>query len=341
MHPAKRVVPLHPRAALTQDISMTVFSSGHWYPVLSSRQLRKHPVARTRFGERLVFWRTRSGDAVCMPDRCAHRGAALSLGRVSDDAIECRFHGFRFGAAGQCLRVPAEGDDWEIPDQLRVPTRPVREADGYLWSWRGPAAAAADLPPLPRADLVKDMHFGEVSYLWNAHYTRAIENVLDYSHLPFVHRRSIGAFIRDPRTRVRVESRDGGFLFFLDKQRKNDRQYVDFVYPTLWFNRVGRTFVLAATFMPVDDQRTEVYVRWYHRVPRPLHPLVDLWGRFAQFLVFDDDLPIVASQQPANVDDAGGDRLVPSDAGVVAYRKLRRSHQQELRQEPRESRPAC
>ncbi len=293
-----------------------------------------------RFGDRLVFWRTDSGEAVCMPDRCAHRGAALSLGRIRSDSIECRFHGFRFGSDGRCLRVPAEGQDWPIPPQLRVDTLPIREAAGYVWAWRGPAVAPAELPALPRLNRVRGMHFGEISYPWNVHYTRAIENVLDYSHLPFVHRKSIGAFIRDPVTRVRVEPHEEGFLFFQDKAGGSDRQFVDFVYPNLWFNRLGRSYFMAATFVPIDESRTDVYVRWYHRVPRPFHPLVDLWGRFSQYLVFDDDLPIVSSQQPGNADHADGDHLVPSDGGLVAYRRLRRRHQQELQRARASLRPA-
>ncbi|MDP6449682.1 MAG: hypothetical protein QGH93_05985 [Gammaproteobacteria bacterium] len=97
---------------------------------------------------------------------------------------------------------------------------------------------------------------------------------------------------------------------------------------------------MAATFMPVDDSHTEVCVRWYHRMPRLLHPLVDLWGRISQHLVFDDDLPIVSSQRPISVDDADTDKLVPSDGGVVTYRALRRAHREELRAGPQRIRPA-
>lgn len=265
-----------------------------------------------------------------MEDRCAHRGAALSLGKVCGDAIECRFHGFRFAHDGRCVRVPAEGDDWPIPGHFRVETWPVVEVDDYVWTWRGPNVAAADRPAPPGLDIVDGMYFGEIHYEWQAHYTRAIENVLDYSHLPFVHRKSIGAFIRDPVTRVRIENHDDGFLFFQERDRKSDRQYVDFRYPNLWFNRVGKNYLLGATFVPVDDTHTEVYVRWYHRVPRPFHPLVNVMGRFSQYLVFNDDLPIVASQRPANVDDAASDRLVPSDGGLIAFRKLRKLHQTQV-----------
>ncbi|MDH3510031.1 MAG: Rieske (2Fe-2S) protein, partial [Gammaproteobacteria bacterium] len=79
---------------------MTV-SSGHWYPILSSRELKKNPISRTRFGQRVVIWRDAAGQAVVLEDRCPHRGAALSQGRVRDGAIECPFHGFRYDAAGR------------------------------------------------------------------------------------------------------------------------------------------------------------------------------------------------------------------------------------------------
>ena len=311
------------------------YSSGHWYPVLSSSELARRPVARQRFGERWVFWRDARGRAVCMEDRCAHRGAALSQGRVVDGAIQCPFHGFCFDATGQCTRVPSEGDDWPIPDHFRVRSHAVREQGGYVWAWRGPQCDS--LPALPKQPLLDDLIFGEHHYVWNGHYTRCIENVIDYSHLPFVHRRNLGAFIRDPVTRVSVEPFDGGFRFMLLGE-KSARQFVEFTYPNLWINKVGKRYFLAATFVPMDDTHTQVYVRWYHALRWPvLRQLADAWGVFSQYLVFKDDLPIVASQQPANVDDAAAEKLVPADAALLAYRKLRRAHQEEHRRAARAS----
>jgi phenylpropionate dioxygenase-like ring-hydroxylating dioxygenase large terminal subunit len=227
--------------------------------------------------------------------------------------------------------VPAEGN-WPIPAQLRVRACTLREAEGYLWLWRGPAASTEALPALPRQPSLDGLCWGETRSTWPAHYTRCIENVIDYSHLPFVHRRNLGLFNRDPVTRVRVDARPGGFLFFrLDD--KPGRQFVDFTYPTLWLNTLGDRFHLAATFVPIDDDHTEVYVRWYHPWDWPgIRALVDVYGRWSQKIVFRDDLPIVASQQPRNVDDADSDHLVPSDAALLAFRRLRRQHQQETRQ---------
>lgn len=322
-------------ASYCPKISLVKLSSGHWYPVLSARELGERPVAKTRFGRRVVFWRDAQGQAICLDDRCAHRGAALSLGRVVGDSIECPFHGFCYDRDGRCTRIPVEREDWKIPEQLRVPAFTVREGGGYVWTWRGPDAEADTLPPLPRQPLLDGLSYGETRSTWSNHYTRCIENVIDYSHLPFVHRWNIGAFIRNPVTRVLVEPLDGGFRFHRIDDKDMNRQFVEFTFPTLWANKVGNKLVMTATFMPVDDTHTEVYVRWYHALPAFTRPLVNLWGRLSQRLVFKDDLPIVASQVPANVDDAQSgelaDKLVPSDAGLVAFRKLRRNHQEECR----------
>lgn len=308
---------------------MSKLSSGHWFPILSSDELRKRPLARTRFGERLVFWRDANGHAACMEDRCAHRGAALSLGRVRGEYLECPFHGFCYDRHGQCQQVPAEPESWRIPAQMRVNVWTTRERSGYIWTWRGPAIVAKDLPPLPVQPVLTGLSYGETHYTWDNHYSRCVENVLDYSHLPFVHRHTLGVAIRDPVTKVEVKPFDGGFNFYLVPS-KNDRQHVEFIYPNLWANRVGNSFVMAATFVPIDTTHTEVYVRWYHKLPRWMAPLTNAFGLLAQRIVFKDDLPIVATQQPGNVDLAERDHLVPSDGGVIAYRKLRRAHQDEL-----------
>ena len=122
-------------------------SSGHWYAVLSSEELGKRPVGKMRFGERLVFWRDANGQVICFEDRCPHRGAALSLGRVHDDTIACRYHGFRYDSSGRCVAVPAEGA-WHIPEQLCARTLQLREQHDFIWLWRGPKMASDELPPL-------------------------------------------------------------------------------------------------------------------------------------------------------------------------------------------------
>lgn len=301
-------------------------SSGHWYAALSSRELGQRPVGRVRFGERLVFWRDAQGAATCLRDQCAHRGAALSLGRVRNGRIECPFHGFCYDRSGQCTRVPVE-EQQDLAAALKVPALPATEAGGYVWVWRGPPTDALPLPP--RLAPLDGLAFGESRYTWHAHYTRCIENVLDYSHLPYVHRTTLGARIRDPVCPVTVETIAGG-LRARRARDAGDRQYIELHQPNVWINRVGQGFLLSAAFMPVDDQRTDACVRWHYPAGwRLLRPLVDALGALSQHLVFRDDWPIVESQRPGNVDQPDCDRLVPSDAAIIAFRRQRRALQAE------------
>lgn len=302
-------------------------SSGHWYPVLSSRELRTRPIARVRFGEKLVFWRDTRGAPVCMRDRCAHRGAALSLGRVQEDSIECPFHGFRYNREGRCVRMPAEAGR-EIPADCRVAVQRTHEEDGYVWVWRGPPLDDTEKPPVPAFEHTAGLRFAEHQNIWPAHYTRCIENVCDYSHLYFVHRKNLGLMLKEPVTQVMTNDFDGGFRAYRQSDGVNNH-YIEFRYPNLWLNDLGRTGVVTCVFVPVDEHRTQVYYRTFFRPAlAPLAPLLKLWTRLSQFVVFRDDWPIIATQDPVSVDDAQDEKLFPADSPVIAYRRLRRQHRQ-------------
>jgi phenylpropionate dioxygenase-like ring-hydroxylating dioxygenase large terminal subunit len=305
-------------------------SPGHWYAVLSSRELDPGPVSKVRFGERLVFWRDAAGAPACLIDRCPHRGAALSLGAVVNGRVACPYHGFEFDGAGRCLKIPPEGPDWPIPAHFQARPRPVREGQDFIWLWRGPALPAAQLPPLPRQPGLDGLVFNECVQAWPAHYTRCVEGVVDHSHLAFVHRKTLGRRIKDPVTRIRVDDTPGGFRANL-LQGEGIRHHVDFTYPNIWTQLLADGYAMSATFAPIDERRTEVYCRVHHRFGTPLlRPLMQLWCRLSNWLVFHEDQAVLLSQRPLSADEAGDEKLVPSDAGVVAFRKLRSRHQHEL-----------
>src|SRR5271163_1777376 len=109
-----------------------------WYPIAaSSAVVRRRPIGVKRFGESLVLWRADDGRAVCMPDRCTHRSAALSLGKIRDGCLECPYHGLRFDASGRCVLIPANGIGAPVPDGFDLPTVNVREEHGIVWHWYG------------------------------------------------------------------------------------------------------------------------------------------------------------------------------------------------------------
>src|SRR5688572_21486795 len=104
-----------------------------WYVACTSAELGKQPLHREVSGIPLVLFRS-NGRAAALLDRCPHRNAPLSLGRVCDDGtLECAYHGWRFEGTGRCARVPglAQSESRE----RRAPACAVREEHGFVWVW--------------------------------------------------------------------------------------------------------------------------------------------------------------------------------------------------------------
>ncbi|NIO07248.1 MAG: Rieske 2Fe-2S domain-containing protein, partial [Deltaproteobacteria bacterium] len=59
----------------------------------------------------LVLFRDRHGKVGLLVDRCPHRGASLSYGRVEERGLACAYHGWLFDGKGNCLETPAEPPD--------------------------------------------------------------------------------------------------------------------------------------------------------------------------------------------------------------------------------------
>jgi phenylpropionate dioxygenase-like ring-hydroxylating dioxygenase large terminal subunit len=103
-----------------------------WYPIAFSRDVSDRPVAATLLDQRLVIWRTKDGVSVAN-DLCFHRGVPLSMGMVEKDQLICKYHGFHYGANGQCTLIPADPNA-SIPAKLCLTTYPLQEAYGLIWT---------------------------------------------------------------------------------------------------------------------------------------------------------------------------------------------------------------
>ena len=135
--------------------------------------------------EPLVMMRREDGTLVALEDRCPHRWAPLSLGRIEEDTIRCMYHGVRFATNGHCVEVPGQAN---APGALKARTYPVVERHQWVWIWMGDAEQAdtsliPDVSLLDREDVY--MHRGELNYA--ANYNLINDNLLDLSHVAFVH----------------------------------------------------------------------------------------------------------------------------------------------------------
>lgn len=92
----------------------------------------------------VALWRSASGRPAASADRCPHRGMRLSHGFVRGEALSCIYHGWSYGQAGDCLRIPAH-PRLAPPETIRVTTHRVEESDGLIW-----IAVGAPLSQPPR-----------------------------------------------------------------------------------------------------------------------------------------------------------------------------------------------
>ncbi|EIE25095.1 Rieske-domain-containing protein, partial [Coccomyxa subellipsoidea C-169] len=72
----------------------------------------KVPHPKELLGMRLVLWRDAQGVWRCFEDKCPHRLAPLSEGRIepSDGTLMCSYHGWRFSGEGKCTDIPQSLD---------------------------------------------------------------------------------------------------------------------------------------------------------------------------------------------------------------------------------------
>jgi nitrite reductase/ring-hydroxylating ferredoxin subunit len=186
-----------------------VFVRNCWYVAAWDYELGSSAViARQIIGEAMVIYRTASGVTIAMEDRCCHRSAPLSKGRVEGEAIRCMYHGFKFDPDGMCIEIPGQS---VIPRAARVRKYPVVERYNWIGVWMGdPSLADEDLIPagfgLAEAGWVT--RSGQLDY--QAHYELLNDNLTDFTHLTYVHANSFRAPAEFALTRPHIERLDRG-----------------------------------------------------------------------------------------------------------------------------------
>lgn len=158
----------------------------YWYAACPSRRLRSRPLAATVLDAELVVFRDGNGAAHAMIDRCSHRGARLSCGRVVGDHIECPYHGWRYDGGGSCKLIPSLRSGASLPPGITVPTLPCAEQDGYVWVWMPGSSPEPNMPvPTIAGFASRRWLHGSVNMACSAR--AGIENNLDWCHPAFAH----------------------------------------------------------------------------------------------------------------------------------------------------------
>lgn len=313
-----------------------------WYVILESKELKQQkPLRVTRFNENLSLWRDEEGAACCIADKCCHRGVSLSCGKIINGKLECPFHGFVYDKWGMVTTIPANGKNTPVPETMKVKSFKTFEAYGFIWLWWGDFDKIKEDPFFFKE--LEDFSYSGFKDNWKVHYSRAIENQLDVVHLPFVHRTTIG---RGNKTLVNgpVVIRENELItFYVNNIKDNGKtrplkpdeieDYKDFFhlqfhYPNIWQNFISDKIRAFAAFVPVDDENTTVYIRYYQRLIKIpfLKQLMNYIGKLSSIVILRQDKRVVITQLPKKSGSKIDEHLIMGDKPIIEYRK----HRQEL-----------
>jgi len=305
----------------------------YWYVACRSRQLRRTPVRRVMLGVPLVLYRDAAGAVGAFLDRCPHRNARLSAGRVLPSGnLECPYHGWQFDVTGQCRVVPGLATESDARGR-RVDSYPVREQDGFIWVFATPNAEPDTMPfPLPWAsDRTYTTVVREVDVRGSVHATA--ENALDVPHTAFLHRglfrgrgepnriavevrrwsdRVEAAYIGEPRPpgiAARLLSPSGGIVEHWDR----------FILPSIAQveYKLGREnhVLITSLLSPVTDFETKIFavISLRARIPGPVvKPLLQPIA----MKIFRQDAEIL-EVQTEQIAAFGGEQFMSTEADVL------------------------
>jgi len=304
-----------------------------WFAVAWTSSLPENKLQPLRvLGQDLVLWRT-SGAVHAWKDLCIHRGAKLSLGKISSTekgvCVICPYHGWEYNPAGECVRIPAHPEQ-PPPARARAETFAAREKYGLVWVCLG--KPAGDIPVFPEADTPGFRLIRVGPYEFHAQGPRIIENVMDMAHLPIAH----GGLLGDPAkaeigeytvtaTAEGIVARD--IPIWQPDPEGTGRPAT--VHYSFWLERpftmrsskthLNQRYTILSTVTPVDAERS---LLWFVLAMDYAHDVPEAELRHFQDILAAQDIPIVNSQRPELLPlDLQSELHLRSDLLAIAYRR--------------------
>jgi 5,5'-dehydrodivanillate O-demethylase len=314
----------------------------YWHPVAIGADLtQESPTKFVRIlGEDVVLFVTPEGEAGLLNDRCPHRGASLSYGRVEARGIACAYHGWLYDTKGNCLETPAEPPGSSFCLTVKQKAYPVQKLAGLYWAYLGPAPA----PMIPKYDVwarTDGWHWLRALPQLDCNWLQAMENSVDTAHLHVLHQELVtDGFTVESTTRgtidnlvkYEMEEFEHGILkrrYFRDGKVEEH----PLLFPTV-LRQANRTQIR----VPIDD--THTWIVYVHFVPdtadarsnkdevpvsyrKPFKNPLGVRHPFTKFRMDEVDAQdFMAWETQGPILDRTRERLAGSDRGVVMYREM-------------------
>ena len=240
-----------------------------WWCIGPSAMIADKAIGLTRLGTKLVGWRDAAGKINLIDDRCPHRGAPLSLGRLEDGRLSCRYHGAEVAGDGTVTAMPAYPECPYVGRKM-VRAYPVVEHFQGLWAWFGDDDHPDPVPLVFPGEFTSSEWTGfPVTQTWQTNYQYVWDNVIDIMHPEYLHR-DTQYFEPGVANRVKVTPTATGFRVNREIDAGDNVEIMEFIDNGAFWFRVGfhapqacgpggnwRVFPLAT---PIDAERCQMTI---------------------------------------------------------------------------------
>lgn len=248
-----------------------------WYFAGLSRDVPLSKLVRKVIaGEPITLGRRNDGSVFALRDICPHRAAPLSAGRITEDTVECPYHGWRFGTSdGACQDIPALCSDQTLDtNKIKVRTYPVKEVGNLVWVYIAKDKRFSGIPPItpPEFPMAQARPIMDDTLLLNCHVDQAVIGLMDPAHGPYVHRQWWWRSEHSMHEKAKAfEPRERGFAMAAHSPSSNSFAYkilggkpiteITFCLPGIRTEeiKVGKKTLLSFTAVtPVDETSTQI-----------------------------------------------------------------------------------
>lgn len=305
-----------------------------WYPVIPMEHLKTGPQRFELLGQALALFLDEQGVPAAVEDRCCHRSARLSLGKVSAGLIACPYHGWRYRRDGQCVLTPQFPERVPGPS-IRVKAFRCQERYGYAW-----VALEEPLYDIPRIPEAEDRAFAivhEFYETWNVAGLRVMENELDMAHPGFVHLGTFGSPEHLLPQDTVVQETDGGLTYQCRigvttahhaQQTANERVF-DYTWYAPFTIRIrinyadgGPPHLIVNSQVPITNDRTQ-FVQ-FCLIEKGRNIDADKVVAFDRAVTLEDKHVLESTDPDVPIDPRGERHMASDEPGIVMRRVLKR-----------------
>lgn len=279
----------------------------YWYVALPSRKLKSKPVSITLFAKPYVIFKSQ-GKVFALEDRCAHRHAPLSKGKICDGHIECPYHGWQYDHTGSLKYIPSVG---KPKQSLKIKSFPTIDDGAYIWIC--PSGTPRQEAPLPFLCLnEKGYSTFRLQNRFAAPVEHCLENFLDCPHAAHVHnfwfrtpaKQSVKAIVRTFEDGAEVEyfqePRKKSIVWWMLSDTKSSMRHTDrFIAPAT--SRVEyifddhRHYIITSHCSPISNQLTEVYTTITFKLSKIAFLIKPLFHALSKIII-KQDVKMIAQQ---------------------------------------------